>query len=87
MPIFDYALIAMFIASAAILGVMIYLFWRSSERMDSNEQKQSRIVTVIKCSDGSEKTREYREGDYVGLGVEDCAGGVVVGIYRESQQK
>lgn len=86
MPL-DYGLIAMFITAVIVLSVMLYLFMRSSERTDAaNNQKGSRMISVVKCSD-SEKTREYREGDYVGKPVDDCPGGVIVGIYKETPQQ
>jgi hypothetical protein len=42
---------------------------------------------VIKCGDGAERKRKYQEGDYVGRPAEECAGGVVVGIYKETPQQ
>lgn len=87
MPI-DYGLIAMFITAVAVLGVMVYLFMRSSERVSSEEaRREGRVVTVVKCGDGNEKTRDYREGDYVGSRADDCPDGVVVGIYKETPQE
>ncbi|AEA12159.1 hypothetical protein TUZN_0667 [Thermoproteus uzoniensis 768-20] len=87
MPI-DYGLIAMFVTAVVVLGVMVYLFVRSSERIDAGSgPREGRMVTVVKCGDGSEKTREYRDGDYVGLKADDCPDGVIVGIYKEAPQQ
>lgn len=82
MPL-DYGLLAMFIITVIVMSIMLYLFIRSSERVDAiGGDKEGRILSVIRCSDG-EKSREYREGDYVGKAVDDCPNGVIVGIYKE----
>ena len=41
---------------------------------------------MIRCGDGTERKRKYQEGDYVGRPVQECAGGVIVGIYKETPQ-
>lgn len=86
MPL-DYGLLAVFALSVAALGVMLYFFVRSSERVEPSGPGQPRLITVIKCEGGQERSREYREGDYVGLSTDECPNGVVVGIYREVQQR
>ncbi len=82
MPL-DYGLIAMFITAVIVMSVMLYLFMRSSERVEATSgNKEARILSVIKCGD-VERSREYREGDYVGKAVDECPNGVIVGIYKE----
>ncbi|MEZ0320174.1 MAG: hypothetical protein ABWK05_09345 [Pyrobaculum sp.] len=74
-----------------ILGVALimliffmYMFWR--ETTARSKEKPAEIYTVVRCDGGVEKRRKYQEGDYVGRAVPDCAGGVVVGIYKEVPQ-
>ncbi|MGC9210489.1 MAG: hypothetical protein ACP5FT_04425 [Acidilobus sp.] len=52
-------------------------------------RKRPRIVTVEEC-DGNTSTRDYREGDYVGLVEGQCPGGGprrIVGIYAIKEEK
>jgi hypothetical protein len=42
---------------------------------------------VIKCGDGAERRRKYQDGDYVGKQTDECAGGVITGIYKETPQQ
>ncbi len=64
----------------ATLLLFMYMFWRETTRP---REKPAEVYTVVKCGDGAERKRSYREGDYVGKSTDDCAGGVVVSIYKE----
>ncbi|MGC9071163.1 MAG: hypothetical protein ACP5HK_00475 [Acidilobus sp.] len=52
-------------------------------------RKRPRVITVEEC-DGKTSTRDYREGDYVGLVVGQCPGGGskrIIGIYAIKEEK
>lgn len=68
------------VSTLALLG-LVYLFWRMSSIPRTSMAGE--IYTVVRCGDGVERKRKYQDGDYVGRAVADCAGGVVVGIYKE----
>lgn len=82
MPVAEIGLLAIFVASIAVLAVVMYLLVKTSERPQQNEKKP-RVVTVVKCGDGREIRRDYKDGEYVGAVVQDCQDGVIIGIFRE----
>jgi len=52
-------------------------------------RKRPRVITVEEC-EGKTTTRDYREGDYVGLVSGQCPGGGpkrVIGIYAIKEEK
>jgi len=73
------------LGSFLMLLLFLYMFWK--ETAARSREKPAETYTVVKCGDGSERRRKYQEGDFVGRPVEDCPGGVVVGIYKEVQQE
>ncbi|MGC8994408.1 MAG: hypothetical protein ACP5J0_03325 [Pyrobaculum sp.] len=68
-----------------MLAFFTYMFWR--ETAVRSREKPAEIYTVVRCGDGTERRRKYQEGDYVGKQTGDCAGGLVVGIYKEVRQE
>lgn len=68
------------ISLLALLG-LVYLFWRMASI--PRAPAVGEIYTVVRCGDGAERRRKYQDGDFVGRPVPECAGGVVVGIYKE----
>lgn len=79
-------ILAVFAASILILAVLMYFLLRTSER-PRQVDATPKIISVVKCGDGGEVRREYRDGDHVGQQAPDCPGGVVVGVYREVRQE
>nr|KJR74215.1 MAG: hypothetical protein TU35_01410 [Thermoproteus sp. AZ2] len=82
MPVAEIGLLAIFVASIAVLAVVMYLLVRTSERPQQNEKKP-RVVSVVKCNDGREIRRDYKDGEYVGAVAQDCPDGVIIGVYKE----
>ncbi len=78
----DYAVL--FLVSLLMLVFFMYMFWKESLRR--RQERPAEVYTVIRCGDGAERKRKYQEGDYVGRPVQECAGGVIVGIYKETPQ-
>lgn len=74
------------LAGIALLMLVLftYMFWR--ETTIRSRERPPEVYTVIRCGDGAERRRKYQEGDYVGKPAEDCAGGVVIGVYKEIHQ-
>ncbi len=69
------------------IGLLIYMVMRqTSDTLRSLEMERLEVVTEIACSDGSRRTREYREGDYIGASTDECEGGRVVGIYARQPE-
>ncbi|MEM1597589.1 MAG: hypothetical protein QXP31_00845 [Pyrobaculum sp.] len=67
-----------------MLIFFMYMFWK--ETATRSRERPAEIYTVVRCGDGVERRRKYQEGDYVGKAAPDCAGGIVVGIYKEVPQ-
>lgn len=69
------------------IGLLIYMVMRqTSDTLRSLEMERVEVVTEIACNDGSRRTREYRDGDYIGAGTDECDGGRVVGIYARQPE-
>ncbi|ACB40669.1 hypothetical protein [Pyrobaculum neutrophilum] len=77
--------LAVLLISFIMLMFFMYMFWRESAVR--SRERPAEMYTVVKCGDGVERKRKYQEGDYVGKPVEDCAGGVVVGVFKEVAQQ
>jgi hypothetical protein len=45
-------------------------------------ERVAELYTVVRCDDGIRK-RKYQEGDFVGKQTQECAGGLIVGIFKE----
>ncbi|AAL64580.1 hypothetical protein [Pyrobaculum aerophilum] len=75
------------ITGIALLMLLLftYMFWRESAIR--NRERPAEVYTVIRCGDGAERRRKYQEGDYVGKPAGDCAGGVIIGIFKEVRQE
>lgn len=78
----DYAVLLL--VSLLMLVFFMYMFWKESLRR--GQERPAEVYTVIRCGDGAERKRKYQEGDYVGRPVQECAGGIIVGIYKETPQ-
>jgi hypothetical protein len=78
----EYAVLLL--VSLLMLVFFMYMFWKES--LTRGREKPAEVYTVIRCGDGAERKRKYQEGDYVGRPVQECAGGVIVGIYKETPQ-
>lgn len=53
-------------------------------------RRRPKLFTVIEECDGKTTTRDFRDGDYVGLVLERCQGGGlrrVIGIYAVPEEK
>jgi hypothetical protein len=83
MTVWDYALLLA--VSLIMLIFFMYMFWRES--LTRGRERPAEVYTVIKCGDGAERKRKYQDGDYVGKQTEECAGGVITGIYKETPQQ
>jgi len=83
MTTWEYALLLA--VSLIMLVFFMYMFWRES--LTRGRERPAEVYTVIKCGDGAERRRKYQDGDYVGKQTEECAGGVIAGIYKEVQQQ
>jgi len=83
MTTWEYALLLA--VSLIMLVFSMYMFWRES--LTRGRERPAEVYTVIKCGDGAERRRKYQDGDYVGKQTEECAGGVIAGIYKEVQQQ
>jgi hypothetical protein len=70
------------VVSLLMITFFMYMFWR--ETLMRRQERPAEVYTVVKCGDGMERKRKYQEGDYVGKRTDDCAGGVIIGIYKEA---
>lgn len=72
------------IASITLLMMLLFRHMYESRKAVEASMVKKRLMVIEECG-GRKKSREYREGDYVGKVVGECEGGktVITGFYTE----